>query len=361
MHIITGHAKQNGQLNLDFEALVRHRGTLVFLMSVSSTPMILSGLMQAGMAEDMPAAMIERGTLPTQRKLVATVGTLTRRMQEEHITSPAILIVGAVCALSDSFDWFSRTPLHGVTVAVTRPKNRAGTLTDKLRALGAHVISYPCIETKTIWPNMPVVEALASIDQYSWLVLTSPTGVETLIQLLDAADMDMRNLAHMKIAVIGSATAKALKAHGLRADYIPAIYDSVHLAEGLVRLVGEGDRVLLLRAAQGSAELPVQLGEACIPFDDVPIYETLYYNENSADMAQALSAGEIDYVTFTSASTVRGFVSSLPEGTDVSGFRALCIGAMTEQAAKSAGMQTITATSATIDAMLSRLLEEQQL
>ena len=133
VHIITGHAKQNGQLNLDFEALVRHRGTLVFLMSVSSTPMILSGLMQAGMAEDMPAAMIERGTLPHQRKLVATVGTLTRRMQEEHITSPAILIVGAVCALSDSFDWFSRTPLHGVTVAVTRPKNRAGTLTDKLR------------------------------------------------------------------------------------------------------------------------------------------------------------------------------------------------------------------------------------
>ena len=70
----------------------------------------------------------------------------------------------------------------------------------------------------------------------------------------------------------------------------------------------------------------MQLGEACIPFDDVPIYETLYHNENSADMAQALSAGEIDYVTFTSASTVRGFVSS-----------------------------------ATIDAMLSRLLEEQQL
>ena len=266
-----------------------------------------------------------------------------------------------MCALSDSFDWFSHTPLHGVTVAVTRPKNRAGTLTDKLRALGAHVISYPCIETKTIWPNMPVVEALASIDQYSWLVLTSPTGVETLIQLLDAADMDMRNLAHMKLAVIGSATAKALKTHGLRADYMPAVYDSVHLAEGLVRLVGEGDRVLLLRAAQGSAELPMQLGEACIPFDDVPIYETLYYNENSADMAQALSAGEIDYVTFTSASTVRGFVSSLPEGTDVSGFRALCIGEMTEQAAKSAGMQTITATSATIDAMLSRLLEEQQL
>lgn len=173
--------------------------------------------------------------------------------------------------------------------------------------------------------------------------------------------MDMRNLAHMKLAVIGSATAKALKAHGLRADYIPAIYDSVHLAEGLVRLVGEGDRVLLLRAAQGSAELPMQLGEACIPFDDVPIYETLYYNENSADMAQALSARRNRLCHIHQRVHGQGLCQQPAEGTDVSGFRALCIGAMTEQAAKSAGMQTITANSATIDAMLSRLLEEQQL
>ncbi|MDO4287020.1 MAG: uroporphyrinogen-III C-methyltransferase [Eubacteriales bacterium] len=358
VHIITGHAKAGSELDIDFDALVRHKGTLVFLMSVSSTPMILHRLMQAGMSADMPAAMIERGTLPGQRKVVATVGTLVQEMQKAGIESPAILIVGSVCALSDGFDWYDKLPLHGVTVAVTRPKQRAGTLTERLRRLGADVISYPCIETETIWPNMPVVEALASMEQYHWLVLTSPAGVDVLVQLLNAADMDMRSLAHMKVAVIGAGTAKKLKEHGLRADYIPAVYDSVHLAEGLIRLVQEGERVLMLRAEIGTPELPELLAQACVSFDDVPVYRTLYHSERREEMAAMLADGSIDYITFTSASTVHGFVESLPEGTNMTGFTALCIGPSTEKAAKAAGMHTITAANATIDAMLMTLQEE---
>lgn len=358
VHIITGHAKAGGELDLDFDALVRHKGTLVFLMGVSSAPMILAGLQQAGMSADMPAAMVERGTLPGQRKVVATVGTLAQAMQEAGISSPAVLIVGAVCALSDAFDWYDKLPLHGVTVAVTRPRQRAGTLTHRLRELGADVIAYPCIETETIWPNMPVVEALAAIEQYHWLVLTSPAGVEVLVQLLRAADMDMRSLAHMKVAVIGAGTAKKLEEHGLRADYIPAVYDSAHLAEGLIRLVQEGERVLMLRAEIGAPELPELLAQACVSFDDVPVYRTLYRSGRSEEMAQLLADGAIDYVTFTSASTVHGFVNSLPEGTELTGFLALCIGPSTEKAAKAAGMRTITAAHATIEAMLTTLQEE---
>ncbi len=355
VHIITGHAKENGELRIDFDALVRHGGTLVFLMSVASTPAILDGLMQAGMRADMPAAMVERGTLPRQRKLIATVGTLAQRMKEERISSPAILIVGTVCALSDRFDWYDVLPLHGVTVVVTRPRQRAGTLTDRLRRLGADVISYPCIETQDIWPNMPVVEALASLEQYSWLVLTSPAGVDTLARLLDAAEMDARNLAHLKIAVIGMGTANKLRERGLRADYIPDVYDSVHLAEGLIRLVREEERILLLRAEIGTPELPALLTQACVSFDDVAIYRTVYRNERSEELADLLAQGMIDCVTFTSASTVYGFVKSLPEDTDLTKCIALCIGQTTQKAAQQAGMKTITAAHATIDAMIERL------
>ena len=358
VHIITGHAKAGGALHIDFDALVRHGGTLVFLMSVASAPTILEGLMQAGMSADMPAAMVERGTLPHQRKVVATVATLAEQIQQHGIASPAVLIVGAVCRLSDTFDWYGNRPLHGVTVVVTRPRDRAGTLTERLYQLGAEVISYPCIETEIIWPNMPVVEALASIDTYHWLVLTSPAGVNTLMRLLDAAEMDARNLAHLKLAVIGAGTAKALKAHGLRADYVPQVYDSVHLAEGLIRLVREDERVLLLRAQIGTPELPQMLTEACVSFDDIPIYRTVYRSERSEELAQRMQNGEVDYVTFTSASTVHGFVESLPVDTDMTKCTALCIGPSTEKAAKAAGMKTITAANATIDAMLDTLQEE---
>lgn len=357
VHIITGHAKKNGELHIDFDALVRHGGTLVFLMSVTSTPAILDGLMQAGMSPDLPAAMVERGTLPRQRKLVATVGTLAQRMREMGISSPAILIVGAVCALSDRFDWYDTLPLHGVTVAVTRPRQRAGTLTDRLRRLGADVLSYPCIETQDIWPNMPVVEALASLEQYSWLVLTSPAGVDTLARLLDAAEMDARSLAHLKLAVIGAGTAKKLREHGLRADYVPDVYDSIHLAEGLIRLVRDGERMLLLRAEIGTPELPALLSEACVAFDDVAIYRTVYRSERSEELAGLLARGAVDYVTFTSASTVHGFVGSLSADTDLTSFTALCIGPSTQKAAQQAGMHTITAAKATIDAMIDTLRE----
>lgn len=359
VHIITGHAKKDGELEIDYEALVRHGGTLVFMMSVASTPRILAGLMQAGMSPEMPAAMVERGTLPQQRSVVATVGTLTRRMQEAGVQSPAVLVVGKVCTLAPQLDWFDRLPLHGVRVAVTRPRARAGTLTDRLRQLGADVISYPCIETHDIWPNMPVVEALASLDQYHWLVLTSPAGVETLMRLLHAAEMDARSFAHMKLAAIGKGTADALWAHGLRADYVPEVYDSVHLAEGLIRLVQEGERVLLLRAEQGSPELTALLTQAAVSFDDVAIYRTAYTNPDSEALSQRLADGTVDYVTFTSASTVRGFVSSLPAGTDLTKFTALCIGRMTERAAQEAGMHTRTAAHATIDAMLDAIQEEK--
>lgn len=352
VHIITGHAKKNGTLNIDFDALVRHGGTLVFLMSVASASEILHGLMQAGMTQNMPAAMIERGTLPQQRKVVATVGTLAQHIRQENIVSPAVLIVGAVCALSERFDWYDALPLHGITVVVTRPKQRAGTLTDRLRRLGADVITYPCIETQDIWPNMPVVEALASLDQYSWIVLTSPAGVETMMRLMDAAELDARSLAHAKLAVIGAGTAKKLKEHGLRADYIPEGYDSAHLAEGLIRLVRDEERVLLLRAEMGTPELPALLGEACVSFDDIAIYRTLYRSERSTQLTDLLARREIDYVTFTSASTVRGFVESLPPHTDLTAFTALCIGSSTQKAANAAGMKTITAANATIDAMI---------
>lgn len=358
VHIITGHVKAGSTLQLDFDALARHKGTLVFLMSAASTPEILDGLLRAGMPKDMPAAIIERGTLSCQRKIVGIVSTLAQEMKQAGISSPAVLIVGKVCKLSKDFDWHDKLPLHGITIAVTRPRERADTLISRLRQLGANVISYPCIETEIIWPNMPVVEALAAIEQYHWLVLTSPAGADTFMKLLDAAEMDARSLAHMKIAVIGTGTAKKLREHGLRADYIPYIYDSVHLAEGLIRLVREQEQVLLLRSQMGTPELPAILSGACISFEDIPIYRTIYRNKQSDAFAEMIVSGKIDYITFTSASTVQGFVESLPHDIDFTKFTAVCIGHSTEKAAKAVGMKTITASNATIEAMLNVLQEE---
>ena len=145
LHIVTGHKRQGGEYDIDFEALVRAKGTLVFLMGVSALQEIMKGLLDGGMDPDMPAAILQKGTTARQKRIVATVATLPEEVERQGIETPAIIVVGKVCALSEEFGWFEKLPLKGQRILVTRPKERAGTLSDKLRVLGADVWEYPCI------------------------------------------------------------------------------------------------------------------------------------------------------------------------------------------------------------------------
>ena len=348
-HIITGRAKRGQDPVIDYEALVRGGGTLVFLMSVSAAPKIAAGLLGAGMAPDTPAAMVENGTLPSQRRCDATLETLPRKMAEMGIHSPALLIVGGVCALGPLLCWFERRPLHGKRILVSRPKGRAGTLSDRLRDLGAGVWEFPCIATEPIAPCPDMEAALQNIRQYQWLAFTSPTGVEVFWSCLRGLGRDARALGGVQLAAIGPATAKALENRGLTADLVPAVYDAAHLGAALAER--DAVKVLLLRAQAGSPALTERLERAGIAFDDVAVYRTHYGNPQSPQLRQALEAGELDYVTFTSASTVKGFAAAAGEGADYSGIVGLCIGEQTAAEARRHGIPVRVAEEATIDAL----------
>ena len=348
VHIITGHQRAGKPLTIDFEALVRTKGTLVFLMGVTAMPAIVEGLLAAGMDGETPAAMVESGTTPAQRRCDATLRTLPERAAEMGIHSPAIIIVGKVCALSEKFCWFDKLPLKGQRVLVTRPRERAGTLSEKLRALGADVWEYPCIETKAIRPCPSMTVALEHLGDYEWLVFTSPAGVEAFRTELRHMGKDGRYLAGVKLAAIGTGTARALRDMGLMADYIPEVYDAAHLGAGLP---AEG-KVLILRAEIGSPALTEAFKERTIAYDDIPVYKTVYENPRSEELRAALEAGEVPFITFTSASTVKGLVSSVGADADFSRFTALCIGEQTAAEARRHGMTVQIAREATIDAMV---------
>ena len=349
LHIITGHAKAGAELSIDFEALVRTKGTLVFLMGVTAMPKIVEGLLQAGMDPEMPAAMVESGTTPAQRRCDATLETLPERAAAMGIHSPAIIIVGKVCALAKDFCWFEKRPLRGQKILVTRPKERAGTLSDKLRALGADVVEYPCIETVPIVPCPEMERALGQIQAYQWLAFTSPAGVEAFWNCLRGMGKDARQLGGVRLAAIGSGTARALAGHGLTADLIPSVYDAAHLG---AELAEQGGKVLILRAEIGSTALTEALEKGNMAYDDIPVYRTVYENPRSEELRGMLEAGELTYVTFTSASTVKGFVSSVGEGADFSQITGLCIGEQTAAEARKHGIAVKIAPKATIDALV---------
>ena len=350
VHIITGHARAGAELNIDFDALRRTGGTLVFLMSVSSLPRICRGLLDAGMAPDMPAAVVERGTLPRQRKLVSTLEKLPSEAEKAGVKSPAIIVVGKVCALSSRFDWFDGLPMKGKTVVVTRPEDRSGTLTQRLRELGAEVVDYPCIRTVAREENPELEEAMENLSRYRCLVFTSPAGPEIFFRRLRAAGRDARALSGLTLAAIGPKTAKAMERFGVTADLVPETYDSDHLAKALETVEGP---VLLCRASRGSTALPEMLERKGIPFADVPVYDTVY----AAPAPQKVDAllGETLLVTFTSASTVRGFVESLP-GRDLKNVIGCCIGKQTEAEAKKYGLATVVSQEATMESLVECIL-----
>ena len=350
LHIITGHAKAGAKLTIDFEALKRTGGTLVFLMGVTALPAICQGLLDAGMEAEMPAAVIERGTTPRQRKLISTLGALPQAA-EAKIESPAIIVVGKVCTLSEKFDWFDALPLKGREIVVTRPRERMGALSEKLRALGAAVTEYPCIETVERVENPALDQAMDHLAQYRYLVFTSPAGPEIFMKRLLARGRDARALAGLKIAAIGSKTAHVLMRFGLKADLVPAVYDSDHLAEAMAEVAGP---VLLCRASRGSDALPKIFSAKGIPFDDIPCYDTRYETPDAATILPLLARDTL--VTFTSASTVEGFVKSLRD-VDLSHVLGVCIGEKTAEKARGYGIAVRVAREATIESLINCIKE----
>ena len=357
LHIITGHKKQGAAYDIDFEALVRTRGTLVFLMGVSALGDICQALLQAGMEKDMPAAILQKGTTVGQKKIVATVSTLEEEVKRQGIQTPAIIVVGKVCALAEEFAWYEKLPLAGYKVLVTRPRELVSTMAEKLRVLGAEVLELPAIRTAPLKDQSKLYHAFEKLDTYQWVAFTSPTGVKVFFEEMKKTKTDVRKLYDIKIAAIGKGTQKVLEERGLFPDLIPQVYDGETLGKELCQLCAGGEHILIPRAAMGNQEIVKTLSEKSdIVIDDIPTYDTFYETQDVIDQKKAMEAGEISCAVFTSASTVRGFVQATP-GLDYTKVRAACIGKQTKAAADEWGMETYMAEKATIDSVLDLVIE----
>ncbi len=345
LHIITGHKKHNQPLPLDYDSLVRLGGTLVFLMGVHTLPEICKGLLGAGMPPETPAAFLENGTLSNQRRVVSELGRLEQDSKQAQMKPPAVLIVGAVCALSQMFSWADQRLLSDVRVIVTRPAERASSLTQPLQELGAEVLELPAIQTVPRPDTPDLLRMLDRLPHYDWMVFTSPAGVDVFFAFLYRNRVDMRSLHALKFAAIGPATARMLEQRGIFADLIPDTYDAHALAQALQQAVQPGEKLCIPRAKEGTEQLTKPLQQAGIPFDDVPLYDTVQLGH------APVALRETDLIVFTSASTVKGFVQAM-QGTDLRGVQAVCIGEQTARQARHHNMKTAIAEQATIPSLI---------
>lgn len=330
--VITGHedpAKE--QSGMRWDKLATAVDTLVFLMGVENLPHITDKLIEHGRPAATPAAVIRWGTKPEQRVLVTTVGQAARVVAEQGIKPPAIFIVGDVVNLRSQLAWFDKKPLFGKTVLVTRAREQASVLTAKLEALGAQCIEAPAI---SIIPPPDYAEldaAIEGLDGFDWLILTSVNGVDHFFARLAKAGRDTRSLAGVKVAAIGIQTAERLKGYGVTADIVPAEFRAEGIIEALRGKLTAGMKVLIPRALIARDILPEKLAEMGAAVSVVPAYQTVQADTNGKQIAQKLSDGAIDVITFTSSSTVTNLLALLGEnGVElINQSKVACIGPIT--------------------------------
>ena len=357
LHIITGHKRAGQVFTCDFEALKRTGGTLVFLMGITALEDICNGLLGAGMDPDMPAAVLQQGTTAGQKRVVATLSTLKQEVDRQGIETPAIIVVGKVCALADRFAWYEKLPLSGMKLVVTRPRDMISQMAMKLRRLGAEVLELPAICTQPVLDNQQLKEALNVLDTYQWIAFTSPTGVKVFFNELKKSGKDIRALGSVKIASIGKGTSRELEKFGLYADLVPEVFDGEHLGQKLAGAAEEGDRILLPRADIGNHEIIAELEKGRnLTVTDIPTYTTTYTSSDILDQKLIFESGKKVMAVFTSASTVKGFASACPD-LDYSKVQAACIGRQTAAAASALGMQIHVSKEASMDSLVELICE----
>jgi uroporphyrinogen III methyltransferase / synthase len=330
---VTGHEDpEKPDSALDWDALARFPGTLVFYMGVRQLPLIAERLTAAGRDPAEAAAVIERGTHPGQRTVVDSLGAIAARVEAEEIRAPAITLVGAVAELRGTIAWLERRPLHGEVVAVTRARAQASGLAERLRALGAGVVETPAIRIEPRRVEGELRDAIDRVGQYSLVCFTSPNGAHLFFDAL-GGDRDARTLAGATVAAIGPGTAAALLEHGIRADVVPDRFVAEALVEALTGVELEGRRVLVARAAEARSVLPDSLRERGAQVDDVAFYDTVA--EPLTD-AQRAALERATYLTFTSSSTVRFLLDS--GARPPPGARIVSIGPVTSATAEERGL-----------------------
>ena len=401
-HIITGHEKAESSSNvipaqagissapvgLDFPALAKCPGTLIFLMGIANMDFIARRLMECGKDPKTPLAFIEKGTTPYQRTVMATLETAGETITRENVTAPAITIMGGVVELGNTLAWKKNLPLAGKRLVVTRAAKQASGITARLTALGAEVIETPMIETRDVIPatssviptTSSVIPATSSVipttssvipttssvipakagifsadfnalANFDILAFTSTNGVESFFRQLFAAGYDVRVLAGKKIASVGKITEKKVLEYGIRCDYVP----EDHTGEGLGRLLAslpvDHSRILLLQGNLADDTLLKLLPQAT----RWVVYETLPVAELPEWKREAVAGA--DAVVFSSTSAVENFCAVIPAEAGISPRTSFCIGRMTESAARKHGFETVTSDETTMDSLVKKIVE----
>ena len=340
--VVTGHEDPTKAVSgIHWEGLATAVDTLCFVMGVGNLPVIAEKLMAHGRAASTPVALVRWGTKTVQEVLVSTLEHVVEDVAKAQLKAPAIIVVGDVVNLREKLQWFDNKPLFGKTVVVTRARSQASAFREKLAAQGANVVEAAAIKTSPLELFEEDIRIINNTKQYQCIVFTSGEGVRYFFDALYKEGKDTRALGNSKVAAIGCATARELHKYGIVPDIIPVDYKAESAVEALEEELNAGDSVLLIQPKVARDVIPRCLRHRNMDVDILRLYETTQDTSQQEALVTALTEGTVDYITFTSSSTVTNTIQLL--GDDALALlgktKIACIGPITAATAMSAGLK----------------------
>lgn len=314
---ITGReAEGKTDSELDWSSLAAFRGTLVFYMAMGTLSEITQRLIRQGKNAQTPAAVVHQATLPQQRVVEGCLHDIAARCEQAQVAAPSIVIIGPGAKIDAASNWFMRQPLFGKRILMTRDGEGNRKFARVLAACGAEPIAFDGIEVVSLASAAKAQHALTHIGSYDWVVFTSANGVSAAFDGLSRLMKDARAFGGVHVACIGEQTAERLRIYGIMADFIPTAFTSAALAEELAQTDGlNGKKILLLRSEIAPKDFPDRLTAMGAHVTDAAVYTVRPRSVESQDAAalnEQIVSGTIDWLTFTSTSTVRAFLETVP-------------------------------------------------
>jgi len=309
---VTGQQSETAPDRVDFAALAAFPGTIVFYMGVTTGPQWSASLIEAGKDPDTPVALVRRCSLPDQTVTRCRLGEIPDVLAPGRLRPPVVAIVGSVVEHQPRFDWFTRRPLFGKTVLITRPRHQVEPMRSRLEELGAAVIVEPAIEISPPDDWSTVDRRIDRLGDFDWVVFSSANGVSGLLERIFQRGRDLRIFGGVKVAAVGPATAKCLSTYHLRNDLLPEQYRSEALAEALLDRDHPG-RYLLIRASRGREVLAETLTDAGGQVEQIVVYNSTDAGPASDEVLTAMQNGEFTWTTVTSPAIARSLARMFGE------------------------------------------------
>ncbi|MCK4886386.1 MAG: uroporphyrinogen-III C-methyltransferase [Planctomycetes bacterium] len=310
---VTGRqAQDKKESSIDWDLLAKFRGTIVFYMGMGNIELIVSRLIDNGMDENTPTAIVSNATTADQRVLQTKLNQLVAESRKGEFAPPALIIVGQTASSDLSLNWFMNKAMFGRNIVVTRDRPGNADSAEKIAERGGNAIEFATIAIEPITEGNEFLRAMEKFNSFDWVVFTSVNGVRIFFDFLKTAGKDSRVFGPMKIAAIGKRTAWQLEKFGLKADFVPETFTSKDLGAGLVKFADvRAKEVLLLRSELANKDLEDILVASGANITKTSVYDIKPVRSDAQGLQEQIKAGGVDCITFASPSAVSSFFEQI--------------------------------------------------